>query len=242
MANAAPPVLVFDIETIADLTPENRDAVTAMAAKREQLPEHYAGLCPPLARIACIAWLDMQSGTLGAVFDRSLHNGEVPATMSVFDGRPGDSSALELQVEPCNDEKHLLEVFGARLQQHLSQSNAYIVTFNGRGFDLPVLFHRSVRHGVRKGRDVVVRAANENRFKPQLHLDLSDVVTFTGAASRFPLAAYALGYGFRSPKDEMDGSQVGAAVAQGRILDVVRYCASDVVATAHVFRCTQGIA
>ncbi len=240
MANpTAPAALVFDIETIADLTPDNRDAVTAMAAKREQTPEHYAGLCPPLARIACISWLDMQSGILAAAFDRSLHTGDVPSSLSVPDGRPDDESSVECLLEPCNDEKHLLEVFGARLQQHLAQSNAFMVTYNGRGFDLPVLVHRSIRHGVRKGRDVVIRAANENRFKPQMHLDLSDVVTFTGAASRYPLAAYALGYGFRSPKDQMDGSKVGEAVADGKILEVTRYCACDVIATAHVYRSTQ---
>jgi hypothetical protein len=237
--SAVHPALVFDIETIADLTPDNRDAVTAMAAKRDQTPENYAGLCPPLARIVCISWLDLQTGVLSAAFDRSLHAGDAPSVLSVPDGRPGDASSVECLVEACDDEKHVLEVFGTRLQQHLSQPNSFIVTYSGRGFDLPVLVHRSIRHGVRKGRDVAVRAANENRFKPQMHLDLSDVVTFTGAASRYPLAAYALGYGFRSPKDQMDGSMVGEAVAAGKIVEVTRYCACDVIATAHVYRSTQ---
>ena len=82
----------------------------------------------------------------------------------------------------------------------------------------------------------LVKAARENRYNPVTHVDLMDVVTFNGAAPRWPLAAYAIGYGFKSPKHDMDGSEVWPAVQAGRILDVVRYCAGDVVATAHIYR------
>ena len=58
--------LVFDIETIADLTAENRDAIAALAEKREMTAEAFGGLCPPLARVVCIAWLDVAAQQLGA--------------------------------------------------------------------------------------------------------------------------------------------------------------------------------
>jgi hypothetical protein len=66
-----------------------------------------------------------------------------------------------------------------------------------------------------------------------------DTVTFGGAAPRWPLAAYAIGYGFKSPKTDMNATQVWPAIQAGRLLDVVRYCAGDVLATAHLYRCTQ---
>jgi predicted PolB exonuclease-like 3'-5' exonuclease len=111
-----------------------------------------------------------------------------------------------------------------------------LVTYSGRGFDLPVLIHRSVKHGVTEGVALLHKAVREHRFNPQRHFDLLDSVTFYGASSRWPMAAYAIGYGHRSPKDDMDGSQVGLAIGNGRILDVVRYCAGDVVATAQIYQ------
>jgi hypothetical protein len=137
----------------------------------------------------------------------------------------------------CEGEADLLRQFGRIVERHLGQANAQLVTYSGRGFDLPVLIHRSVKHGVTEGRDLLSKAVGENRYRPVLHVDLLDAVTFFGAAPRFPMAAYAIGYGWPSPKQDMDGSQVWGAVQAGRILDVVRYCAGDVLATAHVYLC-----
>ena len=228
--------LVFDIETIADLTPANRDAVAALAKGREMTAEHYGGLCPPLARVVCIAWLDVATQHLGAFFDATLlHDATVPCI------EVGDGAALQCELQACDGEAAVLRAFGQRVVHHLAQTNAQLVTYNGRGFDLPVLVHRAVKHGITDGRDLFIKAARENRYNPQLHVDLMELVTFSGAAPRFPMAAYAIGYGFKSPKHEMDGSQVWPAVQAGRIIDVVRYCAGDVVATAHVYRCLQEI-
>ena len=45
--------LIFDIETIGDITADSRDEIAALAAGRELLPDAYAALCPPLARVVC---------------------------------------------------------------------------------------------------------------------------------------------------------------------------------------------
>lgn len=233
--------LVFDIETIADLTADNREAIAAMAERRKVTPEDFGALCPPLARIVCIAWYDTETDTMGTLFDSSLHVGEVPATIEVPDGRRQPASLLQAcAVEACQNEQQLLQQFGTRIERYLQGPEAQLVTFNGRGFDLPVLVHRSIKHGISAGRGLLIRAANENRYNPRTHIDLMDSVTFMGATQRWPLAAYAIGYGFRSPKQDMDGAQVGAAVAAGRILDVARYCAGDVLATVHVYRAIRG--
>ena len=229
--------LVFDIETVADLTPDNRAAVAALAAQREQMsPEHYGALCPPLARIVCIAWLALDSDRMGAVMDASLCPEAPPPSLSVTDGGAAGEQLRACPLQACDGERALLRAFGMLVERHCQQPNAQLATFNGRGFDLPVLVHRAIRHDVSEGRTLLLRAARENRFNPVLHLDLMETVTFSGAAPRWPMAAYAIGYGHRSPKQDMDGSQVGPAVQAGRILDVVRYCAGDVIATAHIYR------
>jgi hypothetical protein len=230
--------LIFDIETIGDLTAGSTDEVAALAAGRDQTPEAYAGLCPPLARVVCIAWFDLNARRLGAAFDATLHAGEAPAAIEVDDGS-GAQRTVPCELHGGAGEAALLATFGLLIEQHLAEPNGRLVTYNGRGFDLPVLIHRAIKHGVTPGRALLVKAMGENRYRPQMHLDLMDVVTFSGAASRWPMSTYATGYGYTSPKTAMDGSQVSAAVQAGRIIDVVRYCASDVVATVHIYERTE---
>jgi hypothetical protein len=226
--------LIFDVETIADITDENRAAIASFAKGREMEPEQYAAFCPPLARVVCVAWLDAATGSLGVFYDACLPGG-VAGTVSlgVDDGsetpRPLDSTG-------CNGEAEVLREFGNLVTRHFQRPQAALVTYSGRNFDLPVLIHRSIKHGVGEGRSLLNKAVREHRFNPQKHFDLLDAVTFFGASSRWPMAAYAIGYGHRSPKNDMDGSQVAAAVAAGRILDVARYCAGDVIATAQIYR------
>jgi len=229
-------VLVFDLETIADVTPDNYEAIAALAKGREMTPEAYGGLCPPLARVVCLAWFDAARRTLGAFFDGTLGGDPAPASIAVpTAGSPPMPASCDLV--RCQSEADLLRRFGCIVEQHLGQNNAQLVTYNGRGFDLPVLIHRSVKHRITEGRELLSKAVSENRYRPVMHVDLLDAVTFFGAAPRFPMAAYAIGYGWPSPKQEMDGSQVWGAVQAGRVLDVVRYCARDVLATAHIYRC-----
>jgi hypothetical protein len=230
--------LIFDVETIADITPENRDAISALAEKREVSAEEYASLCPPLARVVCIAWLDVTAQKLGALFDASLCKGGWSQSLQV---EAGDGSTSTCELQGCDSEAEMLCRFGRLVEQHLGQPNPQLVTYNGRGFDLPVLIHRSIKHRVIEGRELLMKAVNENRYRPLMHIDLLDAVTFCGASPRFPMAAYAIGYGWRSPKAEMDGAKVSTAVREGRILDVVRYCVGDVLATAHVYFCLNGL-
>lgn len=225
--------LIFDVETIADITDDNRAAIASFAKGRDQEPEEYAAFCPPLARVVCIAWLDASSGTLGAFYDSCLPGGVGTVLMNVDDG---SGVPRQFECTGCPGEPEVLRAFGTLVAQHFQKSQASLVTYSGRNFDLPVLLHRSVKHGVSEGRAVLNKAVREHRFNPQKHVDLLDSVTFFGASSRWPMAAYAIGYGHRSPKDDMDGSQVGSAVASGRILDVARYCAGDVIATAQIYR------
>jgi hypothetical protein len=225
--------LIFDVETIADITDENRGLIESLAKGRDQSAPEYAAFCPPLARVVCIAWLDLASATLGAMYDETLPGSGGTLAMSIDDGSGGERS---FTCTSCPGEAGVLRQFGALVAGHLQRSQSSLVTYSGRNFDLPVLIHRSIKHGVSEGRALLAKAARENRFNPQRHFDLLDVVTFFGASSRWPMATYAVGYGHRSPKEDMDGSQVGAAVANGRILDVVRYCAGDVMATMQIYR------
>jgi 3'-5' exonuclease len=108
-----------------------------------------------------------------------------------------------------------------------------LITFNGRGFDLPVLASRCLRHGIPfryyyQSRDV------RYRFSPDGHLDLMDYISDFGAArpSRLDVVAKLCGM---PGKVGIDGKDVGPMVHAGQIELVRNYCLCDVVQTAGVF-------
>lgn len=230
---AAMQTLIFDIETIGTVESAARAAVEKLAAGREWDLERYAALCPPLARVVCIACMEAPGEALSIYVDASLAPAPLANTVDIEFG-DGTDRRLAAAVIACDGEAALLHAFGERLDRLWKDREARVATFNGRGFDLPVLLHRSIAHRVRAGRRVVEQLLAENRFRPQRHIDVMELATHFGASPRWPLAAYAIGYGYRSPKDGMDGAEVTPAVAAGRIAAVAEYCAGDVVATAHV--------
>ena len=112
-----------------------------------------------------------------------------------------------------------------------------LVTFNGRGFDMPVIASRCFRHGIPLryyygARDV------RYRFSPEGHLDLMDFLADFGAAKSAKLDILAKLSGMPG-KVGVDGKDVGPLVHAGRIQEVRDYCLCDVVQTAAVFIRTQ---
>lgn len=104
-----------------------------------------------------------------------------------------------------------------------------LVTFNGRGFDLPVLQLRAMRLGLPL--PYLFHKDVRYRYSENGHLDLCDHITDFGAARRMRLSDLARLIGLPG-KQGMDGSKVEDAIAAGMIQEVREYCLSDVVQTA----------
>jgi 3'-5' exonuclease len=135
-------------------------------------------------------------------------------------------------------ERSLLEDF-ARL---VGRTRPVLVTYNGRGFDLPVIALRSLCHGVSQGwyyRERNVRS----RYTEEGHLDLCDWLADHGATRTGSLDAVAKLIGLPG-KTGIDGSMVEGLWAAGDSAAVERYCLSDVAQTALLFlrfRLLQGM-
>lgn len=107
-----------------------------------------------------------------------------------------------------------------------------LVSYNGRGYDGPMLSVRSAQLGVRPSRNLV-----PYRYDIGEHCDLLDVFTFQGATrDRYNLDYWCRRFDVESPKGSIDGSQVGRAYREGRIDDIGEYCLRDVRATAQLYR------
>ncbi|MBI5633719.1 MAG: ribonuclease H-like domain-containing protein [Nitrospirae bacterium] len=105
------------------------------------------------------------------------------------------------------------------------------VTFNGRGFDCPFIMVRSAVHRIKPLRDLM-----PNRYG-DAHIDLFDQLTFFGASRRkFSLDMWCRAFDIKSPKAEgVTGYEVKDLFKAGKHMDIARYCAGDLKATAELF-------
>ncbi len=116
-----------------------------------------------------------------------------------------------------------------------------IVSWNGGGFDLPVLHYRSLLHGVSAPRywetgddDQSFRWNNyQSRFHWR-HTDLMDVISGYQPRGRAPLQDIALLLGFPG-KLGMSGEQVWPFFVDGQIAKVRNYCETDVLNTYLIY-------
>lgn len=210
-------VLVLDVETIGGgYSKEQAAAVAELAEAAGKDPESYAALCPPLARVVCVALLNLTTNGHRVYLDV-----EVFAEPAGPSGEPGHVF--------CDGEAELL-----RTVSQAATNAIRLVTFNGRCFDLPVLIHRSIARGVTPSSKLLV-AAREYRYKPNVHIDVRDQFTFFGAAPNGSLRAFCLGYGLADPKEEGSGNQVAALVAAKDHRKLGTYCLGDVKRTAELY-------
>lgn len=225
------PTIVFDIE-VAGFAWEEVDEITRGylvnrekdATKREAVPERTA-LFPGLGKVIAIGmWL----------VGRDAKNEPLDRGMMLLEGAGEEERAWE-KVPGSKlyraDEKQLLARFWelvARKQSGLPR----LVTFNGRGYDGPILAIRSAQLGLKPSRDLV-----PYRYDIGEHCDLADVLTFQGAYNeRYSLDYWCRRFDIESPKGSIDGSQVARAYREGRIEDIGEYCLRDVRATAQLYQ------
>jgi 3'-5' exonuclease len=116
-----------------------------------------------------------------------------------------------------------------------------LVSWNGAGFDLPVLTYRALLAGVQAGRfwetgdgDSEFRYNNyQNRYHAR-HTDLMDVLSGFQPRGRVSLSNMASLLGLPG-KLGFDGSRVWEAFQAGNLTAIRRYCETDVLNTFLIF-------
>ncbi len=134
----------------------------------------------------------------------------------------------------CVDEAELLTAFW-----DVAQHYEAIVTFNGRGFDVPFLYLRSALLNVPiKRKDWL-----GYRFQTEPHCDLAEQLTFygvsgrEGAARRFNLDFYCKLSALHRPKNQgVTGLDVNRLLAEGKYREIAEYCLRDVQATVQLYK------
>ncbi|HEV8111209.1 MAG TPA: ribonuclease H-like domain-containing protein [Planctomycetota bacterium] len=221
--------IAFDIE-VAGFPWEEVDEITRGyllsrerdAEKLEAIPER-TGLYPGLGKIIAIGmWLVAEDRGLILLEGKSEDTrdwSKVP-NAKIFRG----------------DERQVLEEFWRLVARAPKTGMPRLVSFNGRGYDGPMLSIRSAQLGVKPSRNLL-----GNRFSIAEHCDLMEVFSFMGATrERFSLEYWCRRFDVESPKGSIDGSQVSRVYRSGRIDDIGEYCLRDCRATAQLYQKLAG--
>ncbi len=114
-----------------------------------------------------------------------------------------------------------------------------VVTFNGRGFDVPFIYLRSALLNV----PITKKNWLGYRYAVEPHCDLAEQLTFYsvggqgGAARRFNLDFYCKVFGIGSPKSAgVTGNDVTTLMAEGKFREIAEYCLRDVRATVELYK------
>lgn len=116
--------------------------------------------------------------------------------------------------------------------------NASLITFNGRGFDIPLLELMAFRYGITVQRHFKDKYAARYRFGTK-HIDLHDWLSNYNAVrlhGGLNLLAKVLG---KPGKMETKGEEVYDMFLQGQLKEINEYCTHDVLDTYFVFLRTR---
>ncbi len=214
------PVLAFDIETVPD--------IAGLRLLHEIEPR------VPDSDVAEFAFRERRAKT-GQDF-LPLHLHRVVAIACAL--REGDTFRCWSLGEPDSSESDLIRRFYAGVEKYTPQ----LVSWNGGGFDLPVLHYRSLVHGVCAPRywdmgddDREFKFNNYISRYHSRHIDLMDLLSLYQARASAPLDELARLLGFPG-KLGMDGSKVWDAYQAGGIEAIRSYCETDAANTYLVFQ------
>ena len=136
-----------------------------------------------------------------------------------------------------SSEKEIVQRFFDGIERYTPM----LVSWNGRGFDLPVLHYRSLLHGISAPR-YWETGGDDQSFKwnnyisrfHERHTDLMDVISGYEGRATAPLDEIASMCGFPG-KMGMSGDKVWDYYLEGNIDAIRNYCETDVLNTYLVF-------
>ena len=214
------PVLVFDIETIPDIAGLRKLQGLDAAMSDEAVAE--------------LVFQRRRQQTGGSDF-LPLHQHRVVAISCVL--RTDEGLRAWSLGKTDDSEKDIIQRFYDGIERYTPQ----LVSWNGGGFDLPVLHYRSLVHGITAARywdmgedDRDFKWNNYISRYHMRHLDLMDLLAMYQPRASAPLDDLAQLCGFPG-KLGMDGSQVWNAYQRGEIEAIRNYCETDVMNTYLVF-------
>jgi len=211
------PTLAFDIETVPDV-----EGIRRLHGLDSKLTDK---------EVAEMAFQLRRQATGSDFLPLHLHR------VIVISCALRDRDSFKVWSIAADDERELIQRFFEGVDKYTPQ----LVSWNGGGFDLPVLHYRGLIHGV-KARRYWDMGEDDRDFKwnnyisryHSRHLDLMDLLALYQGRANAPLDDLAQLMGLPG-KLGMKGSGVWDAYQAGKIAEISNYCETDVVNTYLVY-------
>ena len=210
----APPILVFDIETIPDITVAKRlypqlaklddDTALTELIQLRQAEADTPFMPLPLHKIACLSVLWVANGKM---------------------------TLKTLSLQSHSESEMLMTFFNA------IEKLPTLVSWNGKGFDIPVMSYRALQHGLSAPK-LFTENTSEMKYNNYInryhdrHTDLMLKTAMNGTYQKLDVVAIACGF---AGKQTIDGYDVVPMVQAGEWQKLTTYCESDVLNTWLVY-------
>lgn len=214
-------VLFLDIETVPQFPDYN------------EMPEKLKMLWDKKAtRLA-----KTETDTPEALFPRAGIYAEFGKIICISTGIIHDST-FRVKSFYGDDEKVLLQEFADLLNKFYNQPNHLLCGHNGKEFDFPYIARRMLVNAI-----ALPKILNLHGKKPWevQHLDTMELWRFGDYKNFTSLELLTTIFEVPSPKDDIDGSMVGAVYWKEQNLErIVEYCQKDTLAVAQLLLRYQG--
>lgn len=116
---------------------------------------------------------------------------------------------------------------------HLKKKLSRLVSFNGKGFDMPVLKYAAMKHDIEaawlhKSGDKWNNYSQ--RYSLDWHCDLADAFSDFGASAKVKMNELCAAFNLPG-KNSVDGSKVTEMFDAGQVKEIRNYCETDVLNT-----------
>ncbi len=218
-------ILFIDIETVSQYA-----AFDELPDEGKELWRHKAELLIK----------DKQAATPDTIYDRAAiyaEFGKIVCISCGFIQGTGPDKKISLKSFYGDDEWMVLSQFCEMLEKW-TVGNRYLCAHNGKEFDFPYLCRRMIIHGI--AIPSLLRIAGKKPWEIT-HIDTLESWKFGDYRSYTSLNLLAYVLGIPTPKDDIDGSQVGKVYwTEHDLSRIVTYCQKDVITVAQVYLRLQG--
>ena len=142
---------------------------------------------------------------------------------------------LRLKSFAGRDEARLLQEFSEMLDQYYGDPSKYFLCgHNIKEFDVPYMCRRMVAHQLKL--PALLDISGKKPWETKHLVDTMELWKFGDRKAYVSLKLLAAVLGFPSPKDDIDGSDVGRVFwEEDDVERIAVYCEKDVLATAQLF-------
>ena len=222
------PILVFDIETITDI-----ESIRLLNSLPETLSDK---------EVAEFAAQQRRAKTGNDFMPHHLQKIVAISCCLRWNHQNQERVHVATLGSPESSEVEIVAEFFRLIDKYIPQ----LVSWNGSGFDLPVLHYRALMYGIQaqqywemgEGNLLNSRDFKYNNYLNRYHMrhcDLMDLLAMYTGRANAPLDEISKMCGFVG-KMGMDGSQVFGAYCEGKIGEIRDYCETDVVNTYLVYQ------